>query len=473
MNDYRLTIGCFLVALSMSSCKQEQPVQWVCTTEHATWQVQEWRPVPESTANAVEAQIFPEKTAQEMEGFGACFNELGWTSLSLLSESDRNDILSELFEPGKGANFTVCRMPVGANDFSRNWYSYNETPDDFEMKNFSIANDEETLIPFIRSAQRFNPALKIWASPWCPPSWMKHNKHYACRPSAAVNDLPGDPTTNLEGSDMFITEENYFRAYAQYFKRFIEAYRQRGISVYAVAPQNEFNSCQVFPSCTWTARSLAQFIGGYLGPEMEKAGVEILFGTIERADETLTDTVLTHPQAGKYIRSAGFQWAGKDAIAGIHKRYPRLTLYQTEQECGNGRNSWAGAKYAWNLTNHYISNGTGIYDYWNISLLQGGISRWGWAQNSLVTVNSTDKTYTYTFEYYVMKHYSHFVAKGAKRLETSGYEDLLAFMNPDKSIIVIAGNLTSEKRSLKIRINDKTITPMLESESFNTFVIQP
>ena len=39
-------------------------------------------------------------------------------------------------------------MPVGANDFSRDWYSYDETPDDFALAHFSIANDLETLIPF-------------------------------------------------------------------------------------------------------------------------------------------------------------------------------------------------------------------------------------------------------------------------------------------------------------------------------------
>lgn len=62
----------------------------------------------------------------EMEGFGACFNELGWTSLQALSENDRSAVFQ--FLPGRGANLTTCRMPVGANDFSRGWYSYDETP---------------------------------------------------------------------------------------------------------------------------------------------------------------------------------------------------------------------------------------------------------------------------------------------------------------------------------------------------------
>ena len=105
------------------------------------------------------------KTAQTIDGFGTCFNELGWTSLSLLDETVRESILKEMFAPGVGANFTICRMPVAANDFAIDWYSYNETEGDFEMKNFSIDHDRATLIPFIQGAQRYNPNIKIWASP--------------------------------------------------------------------------------------------------------------------------------------------------------------------------------------------------------------------------------------------------------------------------------------------------------------------
>ena len=72
-----------------------------------------------------------------------------------------------------------------------------------------------------------------------------------------------------------------------------------------------------------------------------------MFGTMERANESLVDTVLTDPASGKYVKGVGFQWAGKGAIAGIHKRYPGLKLYQTEQECGDGKNDWKGAMYSW------------------------------------------------------------------------------------------------------------------------------
>ena len=463
-----LFIG-IIAILSLQSCTEKQTAVWISTTRNAVWKERfGLQTVQSATGKNQEAEIFTEQPLQNIDGFGACFNELGWTSLSLLKEEDRDSVMKELFEPGAGANFTICRMPVGANDFSRNWYSYNETPNDFDMQHFSIANDEETLIPFIKSAKNANPDLKIWASPWSPPSWMKCNNHYACHPDSAVNDLKG----NWEGTNMFIMEDPYLRAYALYFGLFIDAYKQKGIDIYAVAPQNEFNSCQVFPSCLWKSSALAIFIGKYLGPEMEKRGVETIFATMERRDEAMVDTILNDPSAGKYIKSVGFQWGGKNALPGIYRRYPGLKLYQTEQECGNGRNNWEGAVHSWELMKYYLSNGVSIYDYWNISLLQGGVSRWGWAQNSLITVDPETKSYAYTYEYYVMKHYSHFIKQGAKRLKTSGYDNLMAFANPDGSIVVVAGNQTGEDITINVKIGNRYIAPTLEANSFNTFLIE-
>lgn len=286
------------------------------------------------------------------------------------------------------------------------------------------------------------------------------------------NGLPED-RQGKEGTDMFIVEEPYLKAYSQYFSKFIDAYKNEGIDIFAVAPQNEFNSTQIFPSCTWTAASLAQFIGKYLGPEMDKKGVEIMMGTMERPNQLLCDTVLLDSASKDYITSVGFQWAGKDAISGIAQRYPNLKMYQTEQECGDGKNDWRGAEYSWNLMKHFLNNGTSVYTYWNTSLMQGGISRWGWAQNSLIVVDEDGKDFKYTNEYYVMKHLSHYVKPGAKRIESASgdYKDVLAFINPDNSIVVVAGNQDAEDKNVDIKIGNAVYSPLLKGHSLNTFVI--
>jgi glucosylceramidase len=271
---------------------------------------------------------------------------------------------------------------------------------------------------------------------------------------------------------MFRQEDKYLVTYARYFAKFVEAYRQRGIPISMVMPQNEFNSAQIFPSCTWTAAGLARFVS-HLGPLMQQQNVEVFFGTMERANEALVDSVLINPNSGKYIKGVGFQWAGKGAIAGIHQRHPNLTLYQTEQECGDGKNDWKYCTYAWSLMKHYLTNGANSYLYWNISLKEGGISRWGWRQNSLVTVNEAKQTYRFNYEYYLLKHVSHYVQPGAKRLATSGpYADLLAFQNPDQSLVLVLRNEASTPRTVRLKVGTRTLAPVLKADSFNTLVLR-
>ena len=448
-------------------------VTWISTTATSRWQQRplrgrEWR------WDTLDARVATEAQGPPIAGFGACFNELGWTALGALNASDRDAIFKEMFEPGTGACFNLCRMPVGANDFSRGWYSYDEHDGDFALEHFSIANDLETLVPFIKSAQSHQPELELWASPWSPPTWMKRNKHYA----AAMQFIPGQPPNGLtpaqvgkEGTDLFIQDERYFKTYAAYFGRFIDAYREQGIDIGMVMPQNEFNSAQPFPSCTWTPEGLARLVK-HLGPEMAKRGVEVFFGTLERANESLLDVVMADQDAGRYIKGVGVQWAGKGVVAQIHRDYPALTIYQSEQECGDGKNTWGYAGYCWDLMKHYLRSGASGYLYWNLALAPGGKSHWGWPQNSLVTVDPATKIATYNHEYYVLKHVSHFVQKGARRLEVTGTQDnALAFVNPDKSIAVILRNEGAEERPVNVTIGQRTIAGSMEPDSLSTLLI--
>jgi glucosylceramidase len=449
-------------------------VAWYVTTQASAWQRRDLQAEPGGWGDVL---VLADAPLQAVEGFGACFNELGWTALAKLSSADRESVLRELFAPGAGAGFTLCRMPVGANDFSRDFYSYDEVDGDFALEHFTIENDLETLVPFIRAAQAHQPALRLWASPWSPPTWMKRNRHYAMampgpRQKGVLNGLRPDQV-GREGTDMFLLEERYLRTYASYFGRFVDEYRRLGIEIGMVMPQNEFNSAQVFPSCCWTAEGLARFIT-HLGPEMARRGVAVFFGTMERANERLVDVSLQDPAVAPHVKGVGFQWAGKGAIAGIHRRYPDLPLYQTEQECGDGKNDWRYCRYAWTLMKHYLRNGASAYLYWNIALAKGGVSRWGWAQNSLVTVDPEARTFEYTHEYHLMKHLSAFVSPGARRVEAvswNGYENQLAFVNPDRSIVVVIQNDMAEPLPVRISAGGSVVTPTLPADSFSTLVV--
>src|SRR5215813_15479805 len=305
-------------------------ITFVTTTETSAWQKGALFK-PTFSWEMLNLNIDPAQTVKDgqsapvMRGFGACFNELGWTSLQALSESDRENVFHELFDPTAGARFTYCRMPIGANDFATEAYSYDETDGDFELKHFSIEHDRKTLIPFIHSALRYQPQLRLWASPWTPPSWMKRNHFYAEAKAYAgmkENGIRPDQVGH-EGEDIFIQDPMYFEAYARYFGRYIDAYRAKGISIGMVMPQNEFNSAQNFPSCTWTPEGLARFLH-YLGPEMQNRGVDIFFGTLERGNPKMLETVMADENVARFIKGVGTQWAGKNALPAIHEEFPSL-----------------------------------------------------------------------------------------------------------------------------------------------------
>ncbi len=117
---------------------------------------------------AADIVVNPHVVYQTIDGFGGCFNELGWTALSTLSADDRRSVLRTLFDPRTGCGFKLGRMPIGASDFARNWYSLDETPDDYALHDFSILRGQHCLIPYIKDALAVNPSLKIWGSAWSP-----------------------------------------------------------------------------------------------------------------------------------------------------------------------------------------------------------------------------------------------------------------------------------------------------------------
>jgi glucosylceramidase len=452
-------------------------VSWISTSQREPWRRLSGVEVGALASNPFEIhlEVKLDQPQQVIEGFGGAFTEKGWDALQRLRAADRDAVLDALFKPGAGTGFTLCRTPIGANDISRGWYSYDEHDGDFALQHFSVANDRETLIPYILAALGRQSQLKVWASPWSPPTWMKTNRHYAMSPA-----WPGQPANGLrpeqqghEGQDSFIQEERYFAAYASYFRRYVEEYARAGIRISLVMPQNEFNSAQPFPSCCWTPQGLARFLP-HLGREMAKVDVDIFFGTLERPNPDLLTRVLDDPAAGPLIKGVGVQWAGKGALARIRERHPNLRIWASEQECGVGTNDWHYARYAWGLMKQYFLNHASAWMYWNMVMPTGGMSGWGWPQNSLVTVDAEAATFRFNHEYWLLRHLSQFVRLGARRLPTEsyfGYDNLLAFRNPDGQIVLVLQNDMADPLPMRMRLGARQASVTLPPDSFNTVLI--
>jgi glucosylceramidase len=458
-----------IVFASLFGCsKPEIVVEWVSSSPISKWETKKVTTPISNDIHESTIQIYPDKEQQVIDGFGGCFNELGWEAVQTLTLDDQNKIFESLFDTLKGCDFNIFRMPIGANDYAVDWYSHNETMGDFEMTNFSIKRDKQRLIPYINKAKTYNPNIKIWASPWCPPSWMKTNNNYACKPDV-VNDLK-EEGKGEEMQTQFIMEQKYLTAYALYFSKFIQAYQKEGIDIYAVHVQNEPNSCQNFPSSVWNPSDLGIFIGDYLGPKFvaDSLETEIWLGTIERPQIERVDSVLSNKKASKYVKGVGFQWAGKGAIPEVNKKYPDLKLMQTETECGDGSNDWAAAEHTFELMKHYFNNGANSYMYWNMVLNETGKSQWGWKQNSMITVDTKSNKIAYNPEFYLMKHFSNYIDEGARKIEVSD-KNCLAFKNANSIVLIYYNEGKASKKSFKIK--DHQFSFELSENSFNTIKV--
>ncbi len=214
MKRFKLSILLTLLATSMFS----QSITWTSSTFQEVWK-QSTVSITEVNAKYKDANVIinPDRKRQEIDGFGGCFNELGWDALAYLESTERDKIMQELFS-ANAANFTICRMPIGASDYAMSYYSLNDVAEDFNMRNFNIDRDRYILIPYIKEAQKFKPDLKIWGSPWCPPYWMKTNLHYASKVEAEgqKNDLSPQKIIIPESTG-FKMQVGYLNAYALYF----------------------------------------------------------------------------------------------------------------------------------------------------------------------------------------------------------------------------------------------------------------
>ena len=433
-------------------------LRWICSTKESQWQE---RHISGESSGAEASgvtplKLNPEIAFQTIDGFGGCFNELGWEALLALPAEKREQALKELFDV-RGANFNLGRAPIGANDFAGGWYSLDETPGDYEMKDFSIERDRHGLIRFIHEAMKYQPKLAVWGVPWCPPSWMTTNGRY-CH-----GHIKDDPRT--------------LQAYALYFAKYLKAYREEGIRVYALYPQNEpVYSDNIYPQCGWTGEQLDRFLRDYLIPHLkrERLDVEIWQGTItSKKLADYTDPVLGDPVTSPGVTGVGYQYAGQDALKETHDKYPTKKLAQTETECYGGVNTWEEGLMTFahivQDTNHFA----GSYFYWNIALDESQLSRWNWRQNSLLTIDRRKETLVFNPEFFSMKHFSAAVHPGAKRIEVSGgpFPNVVGFQNSDGSKVVVFGNDTDKDLHAALQIGAVVSEFEVPAKSMNTIIL--
>jgi glucosylceramidase len=430
----------------------------------------EERPVTAAEAGSyADMAIFPEAGRQTIEGFGGCFNEKGAQALSVLSDAERLRVMRSLFAPGEGLGLSVCRVPIGASDYALDRYSLNETPGDYEMKGFSIDRDRGLLIPYIKEALAIQPRLRLWASAWSPPTWMKDNRSFD---SGALLDDPG-----------------VYRALALYLLKFMRAYRAEGLPMEAVAVQNEPKTLTNYPSCDWTAVQYLVFVRDYLGPLFEKEGMAeaIILGTFNQpylVSHALT--VLADRDARRFISRAGLQWFSLGIMDQMRALAPGLSFWQTETDCGNWHwlpgfdperpgNDYAYAAFTWRKTRDWLKAGASVYDLWNLVLDPFGKnidSKRPWPQNAAVTVDPETKAVRYTPMFGAFGSFAKFVPPGSRLVETEGaVADAVAFTDPAGRIVLSLYNERDVPYAIRVRARGSVHGLEMPPRSFATLVI--
>jgi glucosylceramidase len=431
-------------------------LRWFCSTEKVRWQELATTKVTEALDTNV-IRIDAATTFQTIDGFGGCFNELGWEALQAIPAERCEAALKELFA-AEGANFTLGRAPIGANDFSLGWYSLNETPGDYEMKHFSIERNRQALLPYIKAAMKYQPRLGIWASPWCPPSWLTTNGRYR------NGRMKGDAQT--------------LDAYALYLARFVQAWRAEGINLYAIHPQNEMGlNDNVYPQCAWRGTDMNVFLRDHLLPRLQRdqVNVEVWLGTITSDKlSDFVDPVLGDASTAAGITGVGYQYGGQNAMLATHEKYPNVKLAQTETECYGGWNPWDQGLITFGRIVENTSNFANGYFFWNMVLDESGLSRWNWRQNSLLTVDRKTETVIYNPEFYAMKHFSATVLPGARRIAVSGgpFKEIVAFQNGDGSKVLAFANKTDQMISATVQAGAGSLPLDVPAQSMNTIVLR-
>lgn len=475
-----------------------QSVKQFTTTERS-----EWKQVKTALSGRAEGKtVVTVKDGEQgvpFRAWGTTFNELDWDAFNLLSRTEQDELMRRIFAPDGDLKFTHGRVSMNANDYAREWYCCDEVDGDFELKYFNIEHDKRNIIPLAHAAQRYQPALQLFMSPWSPPSWMKINHDY-CVVSSKYNKQSPDKDYLLYGGgkvdenemkllgerngvfprklatqDYFIQDTRYLQCYADMFCQFITLYKEQGLPITKVMYQNEAYSYTPYPGCPWTAEGTIRFNNKYLAPTLRKQhpDVELWLGTINTNRLDYVEKTLDDETLQKNITGIGTQWECRNNLPQLRERYPNLRIMMSESECGNGSMDWAAGEHTFFLLSDNLGNGVDEYYNWNFILKDNGMSTWGWTQNALVQVDSKTRKPRYTAEYFAYKHFSHFISQGDEMVGYAGREyskTPVVVYKHGKGYIVVAGNFTDSASTLNVKIKGKYLNINAAPHSFNTYV---
>ena len=405
-------------------------------------------------------EIDPSKTYQNIDGFGYTLTGGSVEVINQLSASKKEALLQELFGNGENSiGISYLRLSIGASDLNSSVFSYDDLPagqTDITLSQFSLSKDQ-ALVDMLKKILTINPNIKIIATPWSPPVWMKDNG-------------------SSKGGSL---KPEYYGVYAQYFVKYIQEMKKNGITIDAVTPQNEPLHPGNNPSMYMTAEQQRDFIKNNLGPAFQTANLSTKIiaydHNCDKPEYPLT--ILADTEASKFVDGSAFHlYAGNILVLNnVHNAYPNKNVYFTEQWTGS-TGAFSG-DLLWHTKNVVIGsmrNWSKIALEWNLANdasfgphTPGGCTECKGA----ITINNSE-TFTRNVGYYIIAHASKFVPQNSVRIASTQPGNLatVAFKREDGKLVLIVENDGNNAESFNIRINGKIATLSLEAGAVGTYI---
>jgi glucosylceramidase len=500
MTRFNLLLGSTIILL-LNQCTSEQHTPTYHLYQTSAKGDKLTKIQPQKGANSLNIHIDTSVAFQSIVGFGGAFTESSAYVLNQLSKENRERVLDAYFSKD-GARYSLTRTHMNSCDFSLDHYSYAPVEGDTNLEHFSIAQDKDDLIPLIKDAmKKAHYPIKIIASPWTAPPWMK---------------------TNLDwyGGKL---EKKYYATWARFFSKYTSAYAKEGIPIWGFTVENEpLGNNSNWESMHFTPHEMSDFIKNHLGPQLKKDSInaEVFIYDQNRGKELeeWASVLLTDPEVLPYIGGTAIHWYRSTydyfpkSLNFTHQTAPNKQIIQTEacvdaqvprwkddvwywkKEATDWGWDWAtdenkylhpkyipAHRYARDIIGCMNNWVTGWVD-WNMVLdRQGGPNlAQNWCTAPIIADTENDEVY-FTPLYYVLSHFSKFIQPGAKRIGFTLSEELddnafmiTAFRNPDEHVVVVFFNPSEIARSYQVTLNKgKPFHATIEAKSIQTLEIIP
>jgi glucosylceramidase len=402
------------------------------------------------------------KTYQTIDGFGFALTGGSAQLLMRMDPAKRAALLHELFaDDGNNIGVSYLRLSIGSSDMNDHVFSYDDLPEgqtDTGMTKFTLDPDRADVIPVMKQILAIDPRIKILASPWSAPLWMK--------------------TTGVARGGVLKPE--YFAAYADYFVKYIQGMKTEGISIDTLTIQNEPLNEKNTPSMLMLETEQHDFIKNDLGPAFKKAGIKTKIVLYDHnLDHPLYPlSILRDPEANKYINGTGFHLYGGtvDAMTEVHNAFPNKNLYFTEQSVTDHSGS-----AEMNLSKPVARVIIGVSRNWSKNILlwnlaadpnNGPHTNDGGCTGCVGALTIDGDKVTRDVAYYTLAHASKFVRPGSVRIGSNDIDPLpnVAFKTPDGREVLIVSNTSDSTQKFDVRSGTRIFATSLNAGSVGTYV---